>query len=324
VRIPGMKRVLHFSSWLDGRIRGRLLVLGYHRVASTSDDPFNLAVDPRNFEAQVEVLAHRAHVLPLRDAVSRAVHGKLPPAAVALTFDDGYADVHTTAAPMLERHGLPFTVFVTTGNLGGEFWWDELARLVRAAGTGPHAHGDPRSDVSRANSPAHRGSADFAALIHRLQHECSAMPSNERESLLTNLRGVAPISYAIRNPAMEPWQIQSLRASGLAEIGAHTVTHPRLTALSTAEREEEIRGSKREIEEIIGEAIMSFSYPHGDLSLETIGAVHEAGFRFGCASRAGLVRRGTEALACPRLWTGDWAPERFDRWLDRWLPGRRS
>ena len=64
----------------------------------------------------------------------RLQQGRLPPRALAITFDDGYADNRTVAAPLLERHGLPCTFFVATGFLdGGRMWNDTLIETVRRA-----------------------------------------------------------------------------------------------------------------------------------------------------------------------------------------------
>ena len=53
--------------------------------------------------------------------------------SVVITFDDGYRDNLLVAKPILEEHGLPATVFVTTGYVGSnrDFWWDELESLLR-------------------------------------------------------------------------------------------------------------------------------------------------------------------------------------------------
>jgi peptidoglycan/xylan/chitin deacetylase (PgdA/CDA1 family) len=50
--------------------------------------------------------------------------------AVAITFDDGYADLLANAKPLLERADVPATAFVVAGGLGRPFWWDELAALL--------------------------------------------------------------------------------------------------------------------------------------------------------------------------------------------------
>jgi hypothetical protein len=52
--------------------------------------------------------------------------GPLPDRPIVLTFDDGYADFHSRAMPLLDRHGFAATLFVTTG-------WEQDAGLRRSA-----------------------------------------------------------------------------------------------------------------------------------------------------------------------------------------------
>src|SRR5436190_558012 len=99
----------------------------YHRVAEVERDRHQLCVRPDRFEAQVAWLAERVDVVPLERALQPAASPR-----VVVTFDDGYADNATVAAPILERHGVPATMFVVSGVVGSQadFWWDELERLV--------------------------------------------------------------------------------------------------------------------------------------------------------------------------------------------------
>lgn len=98
----------------------RAVVLVYHRVAETEDDPYGQAVRPETFARHLEVLAREHPIRPLRDLVER----RYEDGAVAITFDDGYAD--NLSIPTK----LPVTVFVTAEPLGGSrFWWDEIAGL---------------------------------------------------------------------------------------------------------------------------------------------------------------------------------------------------
>jgi peptidoglycan/xylan/chitin deacetylase (PgdA/CDA1 family) len=119
-----------------GRVRDRLgpraAILLYHRVGNTPTDPYLLRVRTRHFEEQMEVLARRGLVIPLRALAAHRRLGSLPHGAVAITFDDGYVDNLRVAKPILEKHGLPATVFMTAGSVGREreFWWDELERIV--------------------------------------------------------------------------------------------------------------------------------------------------------------------------------------------------
>jgi peptidoglycan/xylan/chitin deacetylase (PgdA/CDA1 family) len=100
----------------------------YHGVGRVSEDPFHLFVSPERFAEQMSVLRY----LGLRgvslgefgDAVGRGRAEGL----VGLTFDDGYQDVLTWAAPVLERHGFTATLFAVAGLPSGENVWDPPPR----------------------------------------------------------------------------------------------------------------------------------------------------------------------------------------------------
>lgn len=62
------------------------------------------------------------------------------------------------------------------------------------------------------------------------------------------------------------------------EIGAHTMTHPRLSTIDPAEAKKEIQSSKRYLERLIGKSINSFCYPGGDYSSVNVNQVAQAGF----------------------------------------------
>jgi peptidoglycan/xylan/chitin deacetylase (PgdA/CDA1 family) len=118
------------SSWWLVRSRGRpdrsgLRILFYHRV-SDDDDP--LAVSPRRFSEQMELLAREGYeVVDLAGAVALLQRGVSAPRVVALNFDDGFRDVGENALPVLERLGFRATVFLPTGVIDGTAtfaWYD--------------------------------------------------------------------------------------------------------------------------------------------------------------------------------------------------------
>ena len=111
----------------------RPLILMYHRIADEPFDPWGNAVSPAHFKEHLEILRRTRQPLSLTEFVRGLEAGTLPNDAVALTFDDGYVDNLVGGKPHLAAAGVPATVFLATGYLGrlGEFWWDELARVVQ-------------------------------------------------------------------------------------------------------------------------------------------------------------------------------------------------
>ena len=143
------------SVWWLVRSRGRidssgLRILFYHRV---SDDDDALAVPPRRFREQMEVLAAEGfQVVGLAEAVDLLDSERALPPTIALNFDDGFRDVGENALPILELLGFRATVFVPTGVVDGTAsfpWysdqpplmnWEEIVELDRAGTLRFEAH----------------------------------------------------------------------------------------------------------------------------------------------------------------------------------------
>ena len=85
---------------------------------------------------------------------------------------------------------------------------------------------------------------------------------------------------------MDPAQKQAFVAAGW-EIGAHTMTHPRLTTLPLAQAAEEMARSKAALETVLQTAVVSFAYPYGDLNEAVKAAARAAGFALGIATDTG-------------------------------------
>ena len=107
----------------------------YHRIGDPGCDPWGLAVSPERFAEHLNVLRRNARPIGLRRLAKELGEGTLKPGAVAVTFDDGYANNLYEAKPLLEHHEVPATVFVTSGMVGREreFWWDELEAILIAS-----------------------------------------------------------------------------------------------------------------------------------------------------------------------------------------------
>jgi len=74
-------------------------------------------------------------------------------------------------------------------------------------------------------------------------------------------------------------QLAMCAGHGLITIGAHSVSHPRLTAVDDARLADEIQRSKAVLEELTGAVVDLFAYPYGEADNRAARAVAEAGFR---------------------------------------------
>ena len=108
------------------------VVLMYHRVADRAVDPHDLCVPVDEFRRQMRYLRDAGYrVMPLHDLVQAVTSNDLECRSVALTFDDGYLDSLTNAAPILAECEFPSTFFLVGAALDEpyEFWWDGLERV---------------------------------------------------------------------------------------------------------------------------------------------------------------------------------------------------
>jgi peptidoglycan/xylan/chitin deacetylase (PgdA/CDA1 family) len=320
MRIPAWKRLTQSARWLRSRFVDRALILGYHRIADVDWDPFGMTVRPQYFAEQLEVLRSKARPIALRDLVEGLGSGKLPRRCVAVTFDDGYADNLGNAKPLLERFGIPATVFVVTGCLGREFWWNELQRILARDTL-------PRSFLLQVDGRAYEARVDAApgaardALVTSLADLVRDLSEHSRRRVLDQLwawSGPKPDGDP-RARAMTEGEILTLASGGLIDLGSHTIGHPSLATLSRLQQECEIRGSKERLESLLGRAVTSFAYPNGSWSAETLAIVRQAGFERACASHSDVAWHATDPYRLPRFWVPDYRGSRFSKWLRLWL-----
>jgi peptidoglycan/xylan/chitin deacetylase (PgdA/CDA1 family) len=273
---------------------GQAVILLYHSISRGRPDPWRLCVAPDLFAEQMQLLRDRFRVVALGELHRALSAGKPLSGAVVITFDDGYRDNLLVAKPLLERHGLPATVFVATAYVGAsrDFWWDELETLCAAAGL------ESRS----------------------LWDELQPLTHEDRFDRLDRLWAANDVARLESSLPLSPAELERLAEGTVIEVGAHTVTHPHLSSLPVARQRVEIEASRDYLAEAVGRPVETFSYPHGDFSAQTVDVVRSAGFRAACTTRSAPVpRRRAQPLALPRLQVGNWDAEALERELDRRL-----
>jgi peptidoglycan/xylan/chitin deacetylase (PgdA/CDA1 family) len=313
----------------------------YHRITTTRPDPWSLAVSPHHFAEHLDVLRRLGHPLRLGALLEAVRAGRVPRGAVAVSFDDGYADNLHAALPLLERYDVPATMFLTAGALGAEreFWWDELERVLLQPGRLPEA-----LEV-RVASGFHRtslsGSTDYTdghAAMHQHWRAGDAPPTrrhrayvdlwgvlrtldeSDRRDALAALGQVRGIDHRARptHRTLSSQEAAVIARHPLVDIGGHTITHPVLAGLPANAQRQEIMGGNRMIEAIVGRPVTTFAYPFGkesDYTPETVRLVRETGSQCGCTNVSGVTTPATDPYRLPRMYVHDWDGDTFGRRL---------
>lgn len=279
--------------------RGALIVM-FHGVAERPS-PYRLDTSLEDFDSFCRIAAESYDVLPLAELESRRRAGALPARALAITFDDGYADNHDVAWPVLRMYGLPATVFVTTGAVGGArpLWFQRVAHIFER--TRP------------AELPVSLGPWTFTldtdseriATVERVCRDMKRMPATEREELISRLAeafGVTDFSPLSRE--MLTWeQIRAMDAGGFS-VEPHTVHHPILGAESAEAAAREIGESREILSFKLGRKVDLFAYPNGkkdDMTEEVVRAVERAGYRAAFTAEFGAARPANDPYKVPRV-----------------------
>lgn len=113
--------------------RSRAVALCYHSVHPSSSFA---SASPELFDRQLAWLAEHCDVIPLRALLDAAADRERRRPTVAITFDDGYADNYDFAFPLLRKHGLPATFFVTAGLSDGDAAVHERFQALRGVPAG--------------------------------------------------------------------------------------------------------------------------------------------------------------------------------------------
>lgn len=313
----------------------------YHRVAEPELDPWGLSVSPSHFAEQLEVIKKYFHPLSMQELLGHLRQDKVPNRSVVVTFDDGYVDNLYQAKPLLERSDVPATVFLVTEAIVEErnFWWDELEWALLQSGILPEWFelrvnsskyewqlGDAREyslqnrQKDRQRRPWDAPPGSRLAFFYLIWQRLMELSKPERLEALDAIRTWAGASNELRRAdrALSKDEVNVLGEGGLIELGAHTMTHPSLKVISIAGQMEEILGSKAQLENIISGPVRSFSYPHGEYSVDTKELVQIAGFQGASTTNFKCVMAGADPFQLPRFQIDDWSGEEFLRRLARW------
>lgn len=303
------------ASFLDiTRLRGMLarvwpvngiVILNYHRIGNAQRSPLDRGIfsaDADSFDTQMAFLAQHSDVITpdqMGDALKsrRGRH-------VVITFDDGYRDNHAIALPILRRHGLTATFFVTTGFVDQPQlpWWDEIAVRVRNS-SGPRLDLRPWLPETLALTDA------FAreTAIHQLLDTYKHLPGTQAVQMMARLREICGDDEQVDALGQQLWMswnmIRELHAQG-STIGGHTANHSLLARISEEQQWQEISTCAARLEQELGQPMHYFAYPVGSRDAfdeHTLTCLRRIGVRRAFSYYGGYVRADAPALDMRRM-----------------------
>jgi peptidoglycan/xylan/chitin deacetylase (PgdA/CDA1 family) len=291
-----VKKFLESSSlsFLRQYYSGLGTCLLYHRVEKGNKKtnyrhPFSgLVVSEESFEEQVQYFSENFNCLDLPTAIDLLQKGDLPQKTLILTFDDGYKDNKDVALPILERYGVPATIYIPCGLIDGstDLWWYEQEFILhRISSLDLWWRGIRLKYTLLSQAQKHRALSDLNLLFKSLT------PQKQAQFMKT-LRDQCPAKYSYDNQMLSWEEIVTLDKHPLITIGAHTISHPVLARLSNHELLRELKDSKTVLEEKLGHAVEHFAYPFGSLNeagKRESKAVMECGYKSAVTTRIGHI-----------------------------------
>ena len=285
-----------------------VLALNYH------------CVEPTIFESHARYLTERAEVIDPGDLEKQVLTGNAPGRQrVVLTFDDGYASFVHRIHPILEQYGLPALWFVPTDYIGSTkgFWFDRVRLAVVCSKVRELRLEDKVWELPRRSHG--RGLVANQVTLHLKTLVPDSLES-EIESVIRQMGEPPDHLLEARRIATEE-EIRLVDGKGVY-VESHSRTHPNLLALDEETLDNELSGSKNELEALLGRTVEHFSYPSGGYNDQVISRLEAAGYRWAWNTDPGFIQVADLPYCIPRVVIDDHASDavlaaKMSPWMHR-------
>ena len=273
-------------------------ILYYHRV-NDDNDPFFPAISTRLFDRLMRFVSRHYKVVGLAEMLNRLETGA-PEQLMAITFDDGYQDNYQNAFPILQRYGLPASIFLNTGPIDSRepLWFEQLALALKKTDR-EFIELDidiPRRFWTRTLPERLDANGRIVELLRRV-------PDTERRQRLDEVLRKLNVTDDERQGKMLTWdEIRLMKARGI-DFGGHTVTHPFVSKLTPERVTWEASECKRRIEAELQAPVEHFAYPNGreeDFEESNKALIRAAGYRAAVTTIWGSNHDSTDRMALKR------------------------
>ena len=288
---------------------GRGLVFMLHRVLPESErNEFtlnkDLAITPEKLEEFLVFLKEKGYIFISLDTLENWLDNKLKlnKKFICLTFDDGYKDNLTHGLPILKKHQVPATIYITNCFPNGTalLWWYLFEIHAKSSN-------QLLINTSLGSSEFYwKDENDAFGQFSKVSEAIKAIPGQELHSVLCESFGLsdAEIKQQCKEVALSWDEIKELSNEPLITIGAHTINHISVRHQEESLVVEEMKASKLEIEVKIGQQVKHFAYPFGgeyDVSKRDLAIAAKVGFKTSTLNQPGNIfkrnKKNKQALA---------------------------
>jgi peptidoglycan/xylan/chitin deacetylase (PgdA/CDA1 family) len=181
----------------------------------------------------------------------------LPPSSVVLTVDDGWKENKDNIVTVAETYKIPVTIFVTTSPVetGDSYWWTSIQK------------------------------AFDQKLTNQSVGSLKLVPNEERIQELNRIKSNVPSN----RDALTVEELITISNSPYITIGSHTVSHPILTMCNDEKSLDEIKESKKILENWIQKPVNFFAYPNGNYSQREINTLKSNEFEMAFTTKPDYI-----------------------------------
>lgn len=294
VKTNGMFSKLFFS--------GKGIIFMLHRVLPEEErNQFtlnkDLAISPEKLEEFILLFKAKGYTFVSLDEVEAWLEKKMTirQKFICLTFDDGYCDNLIHGLPILEKHAVPATIYVTNclPNGTGILWWYHFETHAKTT-----KHLTLNSSIGRFDfswETSEQAHSQFGSISEAIK----SIPFSELSSVLTKAFGKTALEFQelCESVSLSWEEIATLSKNPLITIGAHTMQHVSVKQQATLVVENEMHLSKKELEYYIQKEVKHFAYPFGgsfDVSMRDIELAQRVGFKTSTLNQAGNIFRSNK------------------------------
>lgn len=295
------KSLVHGAIELSGwpRMRrakgcGKLIVLTYHSFNLGGQNGLVHSLPLNRFEKQLRFLKENFYLVSLTDGVAALERRDTADKPwLAITIDDGFRDNYEYAFPLLQKYGVPATIFLATDFLdeGVPPWPTRLAEMLEST---------RRLAVSSPFDYRLESWESRAELSRNLKVLYANLAPSDRLEALQELQQHLGVETQTKYPPLSWDQVREMKNKGI-EFGSHTVYHSILPAVSHRVLLQELADSKARLETELEEPCVLFAYPDGKHSKATSVALQESGYRIAVTQDYGWNSPTTNRLSMQRI-----------------------